>query len=102
MQAARPDIQPETLVRLSTNQTSCEVSGEAVILQLEAGAYYGLNSTGAVVWKAFQAGPATMPTLQNALCEQFEIDSAQCARDLSTLLENMAEAGLVELGPKTQ
>lgn len=102
MQAAKRDIDPETKVRLSTAQTSCEVGGEVVILHFEGGRYYGLNATGAAVWKALQAGPATVAALHNIVCGRFEVDAAQCASDLAALLENMADAGLVEFVPETQ
>ena len=48
-------IGAETLVRASRQQASCDVHGEVVILDVEKGAYYGLEEVGARVWELLRA-----------------------------------------------
>ena len=50
-----PDTQPETLpmharIARTRAQASCDLGGEAVLLNLESGQYYGLDPVGARIW----------------------------------------------------
>lgn len=78
-------------------QVSCVVGEEAVILHLKDGTYYGLNAVGAAIWSLIQE-PRTVADLREAVQRQFEVGAAQCERDLKSLLESLAKAGLVEVG----
>ena len=53
-------------VRARVEQVSCELGDEAVILNLEDGAYYGLNEVAARVWKIVQE-PRTVGEIRDAL-----------------------------------
>ncbi|HZU22577.1 MAG TPA: PqqD family protein [Terriglobales bacterium] len=90
-------IEPETVVRVSPEQISCDVGEEAVLLQLQRGQYYGLNKIGAQIWKLLQKGPTSVAALQKDLCDRYEVESAEAARDLEALLRGMEEAGLIEI-----
>ena len=39
----------DSIVKVSEQQSSCELDGEAAILHLDAGFYYGLDGVGAKV-----------------------------------------------------
>ena len=54
-------LEPETMIRVSPDQISCDIGGEAVLLQLQRGQYYGLNQIGAQVWKMLQKGRVPHP-----------------------------------------
>src|SRR5438270_13504106 len=88
-------LEPETMIRVSPDQISCDIGGEAVLLQLQRGQYYGLNQIGAQVWKMLQKGPASVAELQRCVIEQYEVEQSECARDLDALLRSMAVAGLI-------
>jgi hypothetical protein len=92
-------LEPETVIRVSPDQISADIGGEAVLLQLQRGQYYGLNQIGAQVWKLLQKGPTSVAALQKFVIERYEVEPAECAHDLQVLLRNMAEAGLIEIAP---
>jgi hypothetical protein len=85
------------LIKIADDQICCDLDGEAVILSLKTGTYYGLDQVGARIWALLQE-PKTIPDLLHILLSEFEVDSGRCEQDLRILLRNMNEAGLVEIG----
>ena len=47
-------IQLDSVVVATKDQVSCDLKGEAVILNFKNGVYYGLNTVGARIWQALQ------------------------------------------------
>jgi Coenzyme PQQ synthesis protein D (PqqD) len=85
-----------TFVKSSPNQVSCELQGEEVILNLQSGVYYGLDSVGAVIWKLIEE-PRTVASIRDAMLEKFEVDAERCEKDLFVLLSRLSEEGLIEI-----
>jgi hypothetical protein len=80
------------------DQVSCETHGEAVILHLHSGVYYGLNAVGAWVWNFVQV-PRTVEEIRRGLLERYEVEDARCALDLDALLHQLSTAELIEIRP---
>ena len=78
------------------DQVSCDVGGEAAILQLASGTYYGLNPVGARVWALLQQ-PRTVREIHDALLAEYEVGPEQCERDLVALLQTLAAERLIEV-----
>jgi hypothetical protein len=74
----------------------CELDGEAVILHLQNGIYYGLNSVGNTVWNYLQQ-PRTVGQVLSHLLDSFEVDAARCQAGLQELLASLLRAGLIEV-----
>ena len=91
------DIRLDSAVRASDRQLSCDLEGEAVMLQLDRGAYYGLDEVGAHAWRLIQGKPLTVTALRGALLDEYDVDAATLERDLLDLLGRMEEAGLIEV-----
>lgn len=70
------------------------VGDDAVILDLEAGKYFGLNDVGAEVWKLLEAG-STLSDINATLVTEFDIDEKTLDGDTTKLLESLLAAGLV-------
>lgn len=96
-----PKTEPETLamharVSRRQGQASCDLGGEAVLLNLESGQYYGLDPVGARIWELLRE-PHSVQKLQAAILAEYEVDAETCLRDLSTLVAALQRAGLVEV-----
>ncbi len=89
-------IHTRSTIVVTKEQVSCELHGEAAILHLSSGVYYGLNATGASVWALIQT-PQTVRALRDALLTDYDVDAEACERDLLALLEDLAAAGLIEV-----
>jgi hypothetical protein len=86
----------ETTVVAVANQLSCDLAGEAAILHLTSEVYYGLDRTGAWIWRLIQE-PRTVAEIRAGLVSRYEVEPERAARDLDALLGDLAREGLVEL-----
>jgi hypothetical protein len=91
-------IEADTRVVASRDQVSAQLDGEAVILSLADGVYYGLNPVGASVWTLLEQ-PRTLAELRDAVVAQYDVDAPTAEADLRALLAEMAGRGLVRLHP---
>jgi len=82
------------------DQVSADLAGEAVILNLKSGVYYGLNPVGARIWQLIQE-PKAVTTIRDSLLEEYEVKTDICERDLLALLRELAAVGLVEVKHET-
>jgi hypothetical protein len=85
-----------TTVVAVSDQVSCTLEDEAVVLHLGKGVYYGLNPVGATVWNALQQ-PRTVGELVDVVTREFEVDAGRCEADLLELLGKLEDAGLIEV-----
>lgn len=79
-----------------TEHLSCDLNGEAVVLNMKNGKYYGLNSVGSSIWSVIQ-DPLTFDDIKDAVLEEFEIDEATCGREVELFLEQMTKEDLLEI-----
>jgi PqqD family protein of HPr-rel-A system len=83
-------------VFLTPHATSCEIAGETVILDAASGQYFALNPVGTAVWKHLQQ-PCTVSALCHRLQDEYDVTDDRCQTDVSNLLRELAERGLVRL-----
>lgn len=78
------------------DQVHCALEGEAVILHLPSGTYYGLNPIGARIWSLLQ-DPMTVAELRDTLLAEYDVDRERLERDLLDLLSELAARELIEV-----
>ena len=85
-------ISCRSVVVAAKDQVSCDLSGEAAILNLDDGMYYGLNEVGARIWSLLSE-PTTVSEILDQLEREFDVDSEQCEKDLVMLLSQLQGRG---------
>ncbi len=88
----------QTIVVAVSDQVSCRLDEETVLLELRNGNYYGLNSVGTVIWETIQQ-PRSIEAVCSAVLEQFSVDAEICERDVLRVIGELQAAGLVEFRP---
>lgn len=88
----------DSIVVATKDQVSADLSGEAAILNLTSGIYYGLNEVGASIWRLLQE-PKTAGEIKDALLSEYDVAEEQCESDLTVLLEELLSRGLIEVMP---
>ena len=78
------------------NVVSRELEGEAVILNLESGVYFGLNAVGTRIWALIQEHGSLRMVLE-AMQEEYEVAPQELENDLLQLIEQLQARGLVSL-----
>lgn len=89
-------IAPGSTVVVSPHQVSTSLGHEAVILGADAGEYFGLNEVGARIWELVQQ-PVRVSAICAALCAEYEVEAADCERDVLELLAALKERGLLDV-----
>jgi hypothetical protein len=88
----------DSVVVAAKDQVSCDLDGEAAVLNLATGTYYGLDRVGATIWQQIQT-PASVRDISDALVTQYEVDEATARSDLVSFLTELMQEGVVELLP---
>jgi len=89
-------ISTNAKIVVTKDQVSCDLSGEAAILNLKTGVYFGLNTVGASIWKLIQE-PRSVKEIQDTILEEYEVDPNQCARDVLELLQELSTHELIQI-----
>jgi len=74
---------------------STEVAGEATMMDMESGLYFGLDSIGTDMWQRLEH-PQSLAALSDGMAQDYAADADRIERDLGALLLTMADHGLVE------
>jgi hypothetical protein len=71
-----------------------KIDDEVVMLDVESGFYFGLNSVGSVIW-GHLADWISIDELTQRLMTQFDIDQETCRTDTETFLEQLLEKKII-------
>ena len=86
----------DSTVRIGEDTVFRELEGEAILLQLEAGMYFGLDPVGTRLWQ-LMAERGKLRDVFEAAQHEFEVDPGTLERDLLALVTQLAEKNLVSL-----
>ena len=93
-----PQLTAASRVVASKNQVSAALTGEAVILDMDQGVYYGLDPVGSRIWALIQE-PRTLDDVAATIESEFDVTRERALADLVVLAGDMAERGIVEVLP---
>lgn len=72
------------------------VGDEAVILDVTAGLYFGLEAVGRTVWEYIQQSRKVIDVLQHVQ-QGFDVERSKCAQDVCAFLAELQEKKLVRV-----
>ncbi|MBI3591539.1 MAG: PqqD family protein [Candidatus Melainabacteria bacterium] len=93
-------ISERSIFMPSKEQVSCDLAGEAVILNFKDGIYYGLDAIGASVWELIQKSK-TVKEIRDSILENYDVEPDHCKNDLIALLNDLKTIGLIEIKNET-
>ena len=91
---------PETVLRHRPGVLFRDLAGEAVLLDPDAGIYFGLNEVGTRAWNLIGQEPAPGPTLKAvhaALPEEYDAPPERIWDDLLALVRDLLAHRLLEI-----
>ena len=86
----------ETRISIPSDVLFHDLDGEAVLLNLQSGKYFGLDSIGTRIWNLI-AEHHTLPVTYHILMEEYDVDAERLRADLLALVDQLAAHGLVSL-----
>jgi hypothetical protein len=87
---------PTTRVTVPDRILFRDLAGEAVILDLESGLYYGLNETGTRMWSLLVQHQQVEPAF-SSLLEEYDAPREQLQEELWGFVETLASRKLLEI-----
>ena len=71
-----------------------KIGEEVVMLDVESGFYFGLNSVASIIWGLLE-NEITFHELIDQLLSQFEVDQSVCEQDTQELLDQLLEKHII-------
>ena len=81
-------------LRISDDVVFRDLAGEAVLLNLATGTYFGLDPVGTRVWQLI-GEDGTTETVLEALLAEYEVDEGTLRSDVEALIRALLEKGLL-------
>ena len=91
----------DSVISATGGQLSADLEGETVILHLGSGVYFGLSDVGARIWELIER-PTSVSAVRDVLLEEYDVDAAQCERDVLALLDELWSHTLIEVHPQSE
>ena len=89
------DVSLDRRLRVSDDVVFREMEGEAVLLNLDSGMYFGLDAIGTRIWQLL-GEHQTLQAVFDQMLREFEVDSPTLRSDLLALVDRLMEHGLVQ------
>lgn len=81
-------------IQVSPNVIFQELEDELILLNMDTEQYYGLDHTGAMLWKLIERH-GDLDAIVDEFCQLYDVSHSQASEDLKKLIENFERAQLV-------
>lgn len=71
-----------------------EVGDRVVVLNLDSGRYYSLNSTGSLIWRALMEG-LSIDQIGGRVCEMFDVDKKAAQNDAGEMIRQFLSRKMI-------
>ena len=82
------------VVSVSPHQVYTTLGSEAVVLELQASNYFGMNDVGTTVWTFLQQ-PREVSDVIKHIVDNYEVSPEQAEVEILSFLQNLLDNGLV-------
>ena len=89
-------IPANAILKRTDDIVSSDIDGETVMMSIENGKYYGMDTIGSRVWELLEV-PITLTDMCTRLSEEYEIDENTCSNDVTSFLEKLKEEKLISV-----
>jgi Coenzyme PQQ synthesis protein D (PqqD) len=86
----------DSCVQINEQVLFQELEGEAVLLNLKTGIYYGLDVVGTRIWELLKQ-QRQIPSVIESVVDEFEVIEKRCAEDLFRFLAELEKNGLITI-----
>jgi len=89
-------INLESQVHHCADIISTTLDDEVVVMSVDHGNYYSMDVIGSYIWKLMEK-PLQIETLCTQIMNHFNVDRAECEKDLLTFVDELAQEGLIDI-----
>lgn len=87
-------LSDNTIIKRKDKLVFNKLDDEIVMMSITNGEYYGLDAVATFIWENIET-PCTFSDLIEKLTREFDVDKAQCTKDVSEFLTTMEEKNLL-------
>ncbi len=91
-------INNQSIIQRSNKLVSSNMDGETVMMSIENGEYFGLNTVGSRMWELIE-NPIKVDALIELLLDEFDVSSEQCEMETMEFLNHLLEKKLLTIIP---
>ena len=95
---AEEQVSLESRVAIGGDVVCRELEGEAIILNLDSGTYFGLDSVGTRIWSLLQEYGSLRRTFE-LLEQEYDVEPERLKADILRLVEELRSNDLVRVAP---
>lgn len=89
-------INKSCIIKRCEGIVEAEIDGELVMMSIENGAYYGLDSIAKRIWQLIEV-PLSVKAICDQMLEEYDVQEGQCQEDVLQFLNTMAEQNVIKL-----
>jgi hypothetical protein len=91
-------ITAETIISRSRDVVSSEIDGEAVMMSIEKGKYYGMDPIASRIWELLGT-PISVGDMIGILTQEYDVTRQDCEKDVLVFLSDLLSEKLAEIYP---
>ena len=92
----KPTIEMTTLVTQGDKQIATELDNTVVMMSVEQGKYYGLDSVGSRIWNLLEQ-PRRIMEVCAIIQDEFAVERETCERDVLDFVSRLVAANLLKV-----
>ena len=85
-----------TIASTKSQHVSVDLNGEAVVLDTDAGIYFGIDGVGARIWELLSS-PRRVTDVVATLVDEYDVEPDACRADIERFLGDLYDQGLIDL-----
>ena len=93
-------IRLHDIVSASPSQISTTLGEESIVLELQAGTYFGVNVVGTAVWK-FLEQPRQVEEVIAHVLQRYEVSAEQAEAEVLAFLQELSKKHLVSVSSRS-
>jgi hypothetical protein len=86
----------ESRIHVNEDVLHQDLNGEAVLLNLKTGMYFGLDAVGTRVWQLVDE-KKSLAEIVEVIVSEYDVPQDRCTEDVLSLVADMEQRGLVTL-----
>lgn len=90
-------MNPTEILTIPEQVMAREVGGEAVILDVKSGMYYGLDKIGTRMWQLLAEG-RTLDEVSTCILAEYDVSTERIENDLTAFVNELLDRGLIKRG----
>jgi hypothetical protein len=84
----------QSVVTRGADHVETEIGGQVFMMRIAEGKYYALDSTARRIWQLL-VQPVCLDDVAKTLIDEYEVEPAQCRREVLALAEGLLLNGLI-------